>query len=314
MPSPDLAPFSSLAAADGAHATAYQALVDRSAGCSTHNDRMLRAALAYAQCGWLAFPCAGKIPAIKGGRGCHDATTDPERIAAMWRRYPGSNIGVATGERSGFWVLDVDPQHDGDASLTALEQEHGPLPPTVEQHTGSGGRHLLFRCDAMRPVRNRAGFRSGLDTRGDGGHIVVAPSLHPETGRRYVWVPERHPTRHPIAEAPASLLELVAPSRKPVSSALLSFRTASAPPAANHQAEYARSALRRAAHRVASAPIGQRNSALNAEAYSIGRFVRDGLIAPQTLADTLAAAALAAGEDYRKVVRTLTSALRARGI
>lgn len=139
MHSPDLAPLSSLAADDGTHATAYQALVDRSAGCSTHDDRMLRAALAYGQSGWPIFPCAGKIPAIKGGRGCHDATTDPERIAAMWRRYPGSNIGVATGQHADFWVLDVDPRHDGDASLVALQQEHGPLPPTVEQHTGSGG-------------------------------------------------------------------------------------------------------------------------------------------------------------------------------
>lgn len=161
MHSPDLAPFSSLAADGGTHATAYQALVDRSAGCSTHDDRMLRAAVAYGKFGWPIFPCAGKIPAIKGGRGCHDATTDPERIAAMWRRYPGSNIGVATGQHADFWVLYVDPRHGGDASLVALQQEHGPLPPTVEQHTGSGGRHRLFRYDAMRRVRNRAGFGLG---------------------------------------------------------------------------------------------------------------------------------------------------------
>lgn len=53
MHSPDLAPFSSLAADDGTHATAYQALVDRSAGCSTHDDRMFRADVAYGKF-WMA--------------------------------------------------------------------------------------------------------------------------------------------------------------------------------------------------------------------------------------------------------------------
>lgn len=249
-------------------------------------DRMLPAARAYAKrLRWPVFPLAGKIPAIKGGRGCHDATTDPERIAAMWRAYPGANIGVATGERSGFWVLDVDPQHGGEASLAALEQEHGPLPPTVEQHTGSGGRHLLFRYDAMRPVRNRAGFRPGLDTRGDGGYIVVAPSLHPETGRRYVWVRERHPVRMPIAEAPARLLTLVAPpvvpaASVPQSSTIQDDRWGPAP-------RYSRRALERACETIAAAPIGQQEATLIREAFSVGTLVAGGHMPASLAADAL---------------------------
>ena len=52
-------------------------------------DRMLAAALAYAErLGWPVFPCAGKVPAIEGGRGCLDATTDTARslLAATCRQ------------------------------------------------------------------------------------------------------------------------------------------------------------------------------------------------------------------------------------
>ena len=107
--------------------------------------RMLAAALAYAErLGWPVFPCTGKVPAIKGGRGCLDATTDPATIRRWWSEYTAANIGVAAGAVSGFWVHDIDGE-EGRQSLADLEDQHGSLPPTVEQTTGSGGRHLLFR-------------------------------------------------------------------------------------------------------------------------------------------------------------------------
>ena len=33
----------------------------------------------------------------------------------------------------------------------------------------------------------------GLDVRGHGGYIVLAPSIHPDTGRRYEWTGELLP-------------------------------------------------------------------------------------------------------------------------
>jgi hypothetical protein len=66
--------------------------------------------------------------------------------------------------------------------------------------------------------------------------------------------------------------------------------------------------------RVARAPIGSRNRALNSEAYGIGRLVAEGLLDGQEVADTLAAAALAAGLDPPEVERTLRSAFGARGL
>lgn len=55
-----------------------------------------------------------KAPATK--HGFKDATTDSKQIAAWWEGWPEQNIGVATGEVSGIWVLDVDDE-DGEASL-----------------------------------------------------------------------------------------------------------------------------------------------------------------------------------------------------
>ncbi len=117
----------------------------------------LDAALAYAKKGWAVLPLRGKLPAIAkadGGRGVHDATTDTDTIKAWWTKWPDANVGVACGEASGFWTLDIDPRHGGDETLAELEELHGQLPATVEQFTGGGGRHILFKFNGD-AIRNR---------------------------------------------------------------------------------------------------------------------------------------------------------------
>lgn len=168
-----------------------------------------RAALAYAdRLGWPVFPCApsGKAPAIAGGRGCLDATTDPEIISGWWQTMPDANVGIALGPIAGVWALDIDDRHDGEESLLEIERAHGPLPDTVEQQTGGGGRHILFRHDAR--VGNRAGVKPGIDTKSANGYIVAAPSVHPN-GRRYVWEVDHHPLEVTPATAPEWLVALV---------------------------------------------------------------------------------------------------------
>jgi hypothetical protein len=75
---------------------------------------------------------------------------------------------------------------------------HGPLPATPEQITG-GGRQILFKWDIRFPLRNSAGkIGPKIDVRGDGGYIVLPPSIHPgdpkrgiPPGRTYHWAPGR---------------------------------------------------------------------------------------------------------------------------
>lgn len=143
---------------------------------------MINIALKYAKKGWYVLPIRykEKIPILKNW--VEEATTDEETIK-RWFSTP-KNIGVATGQKSGFWVLDVDGEEGAD-SLRRLEVEHETLPDTITQITGSGGSHYLFRYDE-RITRGTPGIREGIDIRTDGNQIVVFPSIHPN-GNRYEW-------------------------------------------------------------------------------------------------------------------------------
>jgi hypothetical protein len=153
---------------------------------------MCDAAIGYARRGWRVFP----IWPIRNGRcgcgescghegkhpvgrlvphGVRDATTDQDIITRWWADTPDARVGVATGAVSGIIVLDVDGD-DGEASLAALEREHGPLPATATVLTGKG-RHLYFSHPGVL-VPNRVRVAAGLDVRGDGGYVVAPPSPH----------------------------------------------------------------------------------------------------------------------------------------
>ncbi|MGZ6280138.1 MAG: bifunctional DNA primase/polymerase [Ktedonobacteraceae bacterium] len=69
---------------------------------------IVEAAVSYAQNGWPVFPLHNKIP-FKDSQGYKDATTDEQQIQKWWTLHPTANIGLATGEKSGVIVLDIDP-------------------------------------------------------------------------------------------------------------------------------------------------------------------------------------------------------------
>ncbi len=163
------------------------------------------AALAYAAAGWSLVPMAprGKQPLLSWLEFQQRRASDDE-IRGWFRRWPEANIAVVTGEISNIVVLDIDPRHGGEASLALLEDEIGPIPSTVEALTGGGGRHLYFAYPGRR-VRNRAGLRPGIDLRGDGGIIIVPPSVHP-SGKRYAWAGGHSPAEADPAPLPDRLL------------------------------------------------------------------------------------------------------------
>jgi len=146
----------------------------------------------------------GKHPRTR--HGFKDASTDRTRIAEWWRKWPKANIGVPTGAASGWLVLDIDPRNGGDASLEKLLVKHGQFTDTAQQVTGGGGRHIVFKDPGVAVVDVLA---SGIDVKGGGGYIVVAPSLH-NSGNRYWWndAAGAGPPLKPIA-APAWLLERI---------------------------------------------------------------------------------------------------------
>lgn len=164
---------------------------------------MVQSALKLAQRGLPVFPLipGDKIP-LHGSNGYLDATTDPDKIAALWSgNNRNCNIGSATGHS--FFTLDVDDMA-AETALQKLEAQHGAIPPTVEVIT-SRGRHLHFKMPAT-PVRCSAGkIAPHLDIRGLGGFVVLPPSLHP-SGKRYCWSIDCH---HEFAPAPDWLLEII---------------------------------------------------------------------------------------------------------
>lgn len=122
----------------------------------------------------------------------------------------GHNIGAALGPLAdGTWIFAVDidgPSHgvDGEAALHDLEDAYSELPDTWEAITGGGGRHLLYRSPTE--VRNGK-LGDGVDIRGNGGQIVIAPSVHP-SGQRYEWVDGHAPWEHELVDAPGWLVAL----------------------------------------------------------------------------------------------------------
>lgn len=166
----------------------------------------LDAALAYHRHGWAVIPSAerGKRPIVRW-RVYQDGMPSEKAVRQWFKRWPKANLSVVTGTISGIVVLDVDPKNGGKQSLAELEARHGPLEKTVEALTGGGGRHIYFAHPGFE-VRNRAGFAPGLDLRGDGGVIIVPPSIHP-SGKPYEWVAGRRPGQCPLARLPVWLLE-----------------------------------------------------------------------------------------------------------
>jgi hypothetical protein len=185
-------------------------------------------ALGYAGLGWAIIPLhtptpagtcscgrsvcvksAGKHPRLASWQ---QVANDVDRVTDWWTTWPAANIGVVCGKRSGFFVLDVDSDKDGDKRLAELEQKHGALPATVEARTGSGGQHFFFLCPDFDLKNGTDRLGKGLDVRSDGGQVALAPSLH-RSGNLYQWV--RDPWKVDIAPAPSWLLALLRDAQQP---------------------------------------------------------------------------------------------------
>lgn len=142
---------------------------------------------------------AGKHPIGQIVRhGSKEASRYPPAVARWYRRFPDANTGIVCGP-SGVVVIDVDPRHGGTASLAALLDRHGPLPPTLTASTGGGGWHHVF-ADPHRQAKSTTPL-PGVDILARGKLFVVDPSGH-RSGGTYSWVD----WSVPVAQAPSWLM------------------------------------------------------------------------------------------------------------
>jgi len=154
-------------------------------------------------------PSPGKHPAPSRWKAYQEKKADTHTLE-MWfdGRFADYNLGVVTGKISGnIFVVDVDigEGKPGPDTLDDLQMANDDLPETLEQITGSGGRHYFFRAPPDTEIltgKNTLG--DGVDTRGEGGFVVVAPSNH-KSGHNYIVSPHRDI----IEESPDWLREMV---------------------------------------------------------------------------------------------------------
>jgi hypothetical protein len=280
-------------------------------------------AIHYARRGWRVFPCSSidKRPLVSNG--FYSATTDDDQIRAWWRRWPNAVIGVPMGATSGVWAIDPDaPKNgspDGVANWAEIVTKHGGIPRTHAHHTPNGGHHLLFKWRDDRHVTNREGGLSGLgiNVRGEGGYVVVPPSVMAD-GRAYQIA---EPLDFFIfAQAPEWLYDLILPKPPALAStqsepsisqrAVATVRS----PTVTHTT-YAYAALRGEYDAVASAQHGGRNNQLNTSTFKLATLVGAGALTDHEVETAMLDAAVACGlvaDDGRdKCLATIRSGLSA---
>jgi P4 family phage/plasmid primase-like protien len=126
------------------------------------------AAPEVAKAGIPVFPISprDKYPSVEGG--FYSATTDPSEIAAWIEEgREHHNIAIPTGVLSQVVVIEADTPE----MYAWMEERYGP--PAVKTRRGG---HWWFRHPRKGRVVSNA-VREGLDRKGDGGYVLVPPSL-----------------------------------------------------------------------------------------------------------------------------------------
>ena len=137
--------------------------------------------------------------------GVMDASNDMKSVFHWWKRWPQANIGLHCGP-SGILALDLDVYKDEylpnaiDELLTKEDEN------TVTSLTGSGGVHLLYKCD-KKYGNHRKYLPPGLDVRCWGAYIVLPPSNH-RLGA-YQWEIDYAPLDRPILPVPTKLAAIL---------------------------------------------------------------------------------------------------------
>ncbi|MFH1690262.1 MAG: bifunctional DNA primase/polymerase [Candidatus Eisenbacteria bacterium] len=137
-------------------------------------------AIRYAEMGYPIFPCVPGEKAPLTQHGFHDATTDIEQIDTWWRKHPLANIATPT---RGLLVVDVD---GADNPWPDAPERRADLSRGAISNTPRGGQHFIFRQPSGKSWGNTAGgIAPKVDTRCNGGYIVVPPSV--VEGKQYRW-------------------------------------------------------------------------------------------------------------------------------
>jgi hypothetical protein len=119
-----------------------------------------------------------------------------------WFKFSRYNIALVTGAVSRVLVLDIDERHGGSESIK------GKFLPITWCDKSPNGSHYYFLWTPQLNLAptSRTGLLPGVDTRGNGGYVIIPPSVG-YNGQPYVWT--RNPKNTSLAYPPPWLLELL---------------------------------------------------------------------------------------------------------
>ena len=138
----------------------------------------LEQALHYLEKGWSIVPVGIDKKPLTEWKKYQQERPTKEQVTKLFTDYPTANIGIVTGAISNLIVVDIDPRHNGD------NQPFNRIT-TVTAKTGGGGWHYYFKNEEG--IQNQVGIREGIDIRGEGGFVIVPPSVH-QSGKSYEWI------------------------------------------------------------------------------------------------------------------------------
>ena len=258
--------------------------------------------------GWAVYPQSqySRAACFKGATDA--ATSDLDIIAEWCRAFPGCNWRVVFGS-SGLWGLDIDAangehKQDGVGNMRELADRHGGFPTTPLTRSGGGGFAAFFRFNGESIIGDSNHPVPGVDPRRGRQSVTIPPSIHPHWKRPYVWLRPPWEINPPIA--PRWLADSVKPKPAPEARPMPVLDDG------DKARTYAVAALRHAIARVATAPSGNANNTLNKEAFSMARFLRDGLVSEAEIRDCLIAASRARSIPIQEALATIESGLRSR--
>ncbi|WP_147109180.1 bifunctional DNA primase/polymerase [Nesterenkonia populi] len=248
-----------------------------------------------AAAGVPVFPCAPGAKRPLTEHGFYDATTDPGQVEQWWGRYPEANIGVPTGQASNLVVVDVDvhPETDGYAAFARSHRAGLTEGWGVLVSTPSGGMHAYYPVAPGVQQRSWQAAAAGVDFRGDGGYIIVPPSVVQNKGSATCYRMARIAGAPPQPVDASGLREFLDPRSAPA------FRRTA--PGPRREAD-----VSRLASWVAARGEGERNRGLF---WAACRLAENNIPAGDAV-EVLSAAASQAGLGQREISATIRSAYR----
>lgn len=150
---------------------------------------IIKAALSLARAGFYIYPSPKKDGAARV-RWREGSTRDEATIIKWWSQWPEDLICLDCG-KSEIGVIDVDTIEghnvDGEDALLDAQIDNEFLPETLQAETPSKGKHYFYRDPGSLLKSTASKIGPGIDTRGRGGMVVLAPSIVKGKGA-YRWL------------------------------------------------------------------------------------------------------------------------------